>query len=79
MVGPVLFTKPSQPNAVFRNAAYFFGNTRVRISITIWMTLLLRRGDNAMISDAAARPIAIIAVVTGSIDNRTDYKQSNAT
>jgi hypothetical protein len=29
--------------------------------------LLLRRGDKAMISDAAARPIAIIAVVAGSI------------
>ena len=31
------------------------------------MMLLLRRGDRAMISDAAAMPIAIIAVVTGSI------------
>ena len=31
------------------------------------MMLLLRSGDSAMISDAAARPIAIIAVVTGSI------------
>lgn len=29
--------------------------------------LLLRSGDRAMISDAAARPIAIIAVVEGSI------------
>jgi len=32
-----------------------------------------------MISDAAARPIAIIAVVAGSIGDGTDYKQSNTT
>ena len=31
------------------------------------MMLLERSGESAMISDAAARPIAIIAVVTGSI------------
>ena len=29
--------------------------------------LLLRRGDRAIISDAAAMPIAIIAVITGSM------------
>ena len=32
------------------------------------MMLLLRSGDRAMISDAAARPIAIIAVVAGSME-----------
>ena len=31
------------------------------------MMLLLRSGDRAIISEAAARPIAIIAVVAGSI------------
>lgn len=34
------------------------------------MMLLLRSGDRAMISDAAARPIATIAVVAGSIEVR---------
>ena len=38
------------------------------------MMLLLRRGDSAMISDAAAMPIAIIAVVAGSIT--TKYLQN---
>lgn len=67
VVSPVLVTKTNQPFAVRRNAAYRFGKTRVRISSTTWITLLERSGDNAIISDAAARPIAIIAVVTGSI------------
>ena len=31
------------------------------------MMLLLRRGDKAMISETAAMPIAIIAVVAGSM------------
>lgn len=43
------------------------------------MMLLERRGDSAMISDAAAIAIAIIAVVAGSIGDGTDYKQSNTT
>ena len=32
VVGPVLVTEPDQPFSVFRDAAYFFGKTRVRIS-----------------------------------------------
>lgn len=67
VVGPVLITKPNQPFAVFRNAAYFFGKIRDSTSTITWMMLLLRRGDRAMISEAAAMPIAIIAVVVGSI------------
>jgi len=67
VIRPVLITKTNQPFPVCRNAAYRFGKTRVRISSTTWMMLLERRGESAMISDAAARPIAIIAVVTGSI------------
>ena len=67
VVGPVLVTKTNQPFAVFRNAAYFFGKIRDSTSTITWMTLLLRRGDKAMISDAAAMPIAIIAVVVGSM------------
>ena len=39
------------------------------------MMLLLRSGDKAMISDAAARPIAIIAVVAGSMCSK--YRQFN--
>ena len=41
------------------------------------MMLLLRSGDKAMISDAAARPIAIIAVVAGSMCNK--YERFNST
>lgn len=67
VVCPVLVTETNQPFAVCRNAAYFFGKNLSSTCSTIWMTLLLRRGDRAMISDAAARPIAIIAVVAGSI------------
>jgi len=67
VVGPVRVTETNQPFSVYRNAAYRFGKTRVRISSTTWMMLLERNGESAMISDAAARPIAIIAVVTGSI------------
>lgn len=33
------------------------------------MMLLLRKGDKAMISERAAMPIAIIAVVAGSMRN----------
>lgn len=65
--GPVLVTKTNQPFPVFRGAAYFFAKTLVSTCSTIWMMLLLRKGDRAMISEAAARPIAIIAVVAGSI------------
>lgn len=67
VIGPVLITEPVKPFCVIRDAAYFFGKIRVSTSITIWMMLLLRSGDKAMISDAAARPMAIIAVVTGSM------------
>ena len=72
VVGPVLITKPNQPFRLFRDAAYFFGKTRLSTSITIWMMLLERKGDKAMISDAAAKQIAIIAVVAGSIVTRKD-------
>lgn len=34
------------------------------------MMLLLRKGDKAMISEAAAKPMAIIAVVTGSMEKK---------
>jgi hypothetical protein len=34
VVGPVLVTKTNQPFPVFRDAAYLFGKTRVRISST---------------------------------------------
>lgn len=66
--GPVLITKTNQPFPVFWDAAYFFGKTRVKISSTTWMMLLERSGESAMISEAAARPMAIIAVVTGSME-----------
>lgn len=32
--------------------------------------LLLRKGDKAMISEAAAKPMAIIAVVAGSMEKK---------
>ena len=67
VVGPGLITKTNQPFPVFWDAAYFFGKTRVKISSTTWMMLLERSGESAMISEAAARPMAIIAVVTGSM------------
>ena len=67
VVRPVLVTKTDQPLPICWDAAYFFGKTRVSTSSTIWMMLLLRSGDNAIISDAAAKPMAIIAVRTGSI------------
>ena len=71
VVGPVFVAKPDYPLRVFRNAAYFFGKIRDSTSTITWMTLLLRRGDRAMISEAAAMPIAIIAVVVGSIGLKT--------
>ena len=74
VIGPVLITKTNQPFAVFRNVAYFFGKIRESTSTTICTMLLLRRGDRAMISDAAAIAIAIIAVVAGSIT--TKYLQN---
>ena len=67
MISPVLITKPKKPFPVFRDAAYFFGKRRVSTSNTTWMMLLLRSGDRAMISDAAAKPTAIIAAVVGSM------------
>ena len=39
------------------------------------MMLLLRSGDNAMISDAAAKTTAIIAVVAGSMCSK--YRRLN--
>ena len=71
VVSPVLVAKPDYPLRVFRNAAYFFGKIRDSTSTITWMMLLLRRGDRAMISEAAAMPIAIIAVVVGSIGLKT--------
>jgi hypothetical protein len=41
------------------------------------MMLLLRSGDKAMISDAAAKPTAIIAVVAGSMGNKHRRLDSN--
>jgi hypothetical protein len=35
VLGPVLITETNQPCPVFRDAAYFFGNTRISTSITI--------------------------------------------
>ena len=72
VVGPVFVTEPDQPFRVLRDAAYFFGKMRVSTSTITWTMLLLRSGDKAIISDAAARPIAIIAVVVGSIVTRKD-------
>ena len=68
VVGPVLVTKPNQPFPVFRDAAYLFGKKLRRVSRMNWIMLLLRSGDRAIISDAAARPMAIIAVVAGSME-----------
>ena len=65
-------TEPDYPFCVFRYAAYFFGKTRSKTSRTTWMMLLLRNGESAIISDAAAKQIAIIAVVAGSIVTRKD-------
>ena len=70
VVRPVLITKTDQPLDVVWNTNYFFGNTFSSTSITIWMMLLLRSGDSAMISDAAARATLIIAIVAGSIEVR---------
>ena len=67
VVSPVFVAKPDYPLRIFRDAAYFFGKIRDSTSTITWMTLLLRRGERAMISEAAAMPIAIIAVVAGSI------------
>lgn len=67
MVRPVLITKTDQPFDVVWDTNYFFGNTLVSTSMMIWMMLLLRSGDNAMISDAAAITTLIIAMVEGSI------------
>ena len=67
MVSPVLVTEPNYPLRVLRDAAYFFGKTRSKTSRTTWMMLLLRNGESAITSDAAAKQIAIIAVVVGSI------------
>jgi len=63
----VLITKTDQPFDVVWDTNYFFGNTLVSTSMMIWMMLLLRSGDNAMISDAAAITTLIIATVAGSI------------
>jgi hypothetical protein len=68
VVRPVLITETYQPFDVVWNTNYFFGNTFNRTSITIWMMLLLRSGDSAMISDAAAKATLIIAIVAGSIE-----------
>ena len=70
VIGPVLITKPNQPFPVLGDADYFFGKTFSKISSTTWIMLLLRSGDRAIISERAARPIAIIAVVMGSIEVR---------
>jgi hypothetical protein len=63
----VLITKTYQPFSVVWDTNYFFGNTFSSTSITIWMMLLLRSGDRAMISDTAAKATLIIAIVAGSI------------
>ena len=63
----MLITETYQPFSVAWDTNYFFGNTFSRISSTTWMILLLRSGDSAMISDAAARATLIIAIVAGSI------------
>ncbi len=63
----MLITKTYQPFDVVWDTNYFFGNTFSSTSITIWMMLLLRSGDKAMISDRAARATLIIAIVAGSI------------
>lgn len=68
MVRPVFVAETHHPFDVVWDAYYFFGNTLSRTSITTWMTLLLRSGDRAMISDAAARATLIIAIVVGSIE-----------
>ena len=70
VVSPMLVAKPDYPLRVFRDAPYFFGKIRDSTSTITWMTLLLRRGDRAMISEAAAMPIATIAAVVGSIVKR---------
>ena len=67
VIGPVLIAKPKKPFPIFWDAAYFFGKRRVSTSSTTWIMLLLRSGDSAMISDAAAKPTAIIAAVVGSM------------
>ena len=64
----MLVAKTDQPFNVVWDTDYFFGNTFSSTSITIWMMLLLRSGDSAMISDAAARATLIIAIVAGSIE-----------
>jgi hypothetical protein len=74
LIRPVLVAKTNQPFPVAGKAAYFFGKMRVSTSSTTWMMLLLRSGDRAMISDAAAKPTAIIAVVAGSMVS-TKYPQ----
>ena len=63
----MLITETYQPFSVVWDTNYFFGNTLVSTSTMIWMMLLLRSGDNAMISDAAAITTLIIAIVAGSI------------
>ena len=75
VIGPVLITEPNQPFPICWDTAYFFGNTRVSTCSTIWMMLLLRSGDKAMISDAAAKATAIIAVVVGSMCSK--YQRFN--
>jgi hypothetical protein len=35
VIGPVFITEPKKPFPVFRNAAYFFGKTRISTSTTI--------------------------------------------
>ena len=63
----MLITKTNQPLCVFRDAAYFFGKIRIKISKTIWMMLFWRSGLRAIISEAAHKAMAIIAEVAGSM------------